>query len=83
MPRWTKNSRAEKWLKEKLRDGSINYKSDGREFFDDNQDIFGGYKYPTFYRHFKWIRKEEVPNENLEDVAAEIFGSPTKKSPAK
>jgi len=59
MPRWTKNCKAEIWLRQKFRDGSLKQKDVAKTVYDDNLDIFSGYKYPTYYKHFSNIKKEE------------------------
>ena len=57
--RWTKTCKAETWLRQKFKDGSITRKDVAKQIYDDHLDIFSGYKYATFYKHFNDIRKEE------------------------
>ena len=57
--RWTKTCKAEIWLRTRFRDGLLTRNDIAKQVFDDNYDVFGGYKYPTFYKHWNEIRKEE------------------------
>eukprot|EP00957_Ditylum_brightwellii_P054288 4112764-Ditylum_brightwellii.AAC.1 len=59
MPRWTKNYKAETWLRQKFRDGTPTRKDVAKTVYNYNLDIFSGYKYPTYYKYFSDIKKEE------------------------
>jgi hypothetical protein len=57
--RWTKNCKAEAWLRQRFQDKTLTRRDVAKHVYDDNLDIFSAYKYATFYKHYQKIRKDE------------------------